>query len=161
MKAQILGKNGFTLIELVVVFSIMAVLGTVGIASFVSYSRSQALQQVTSDLITTINTAKANAVSQTKPDSCQNKSLNGYRVYLVLDSYKLQAICNGSVSVPDISSTSMPTNGVKFDPTMTLPMTITFSVISGGVTGAGTIILDGPTVGSKKTITVSAGGVIQ
>ena len=45
-------RNGFTLIEMVVAFSILAVLSTIGIAAFVNYSRSQAMQQATNDLST-------------------------------------------------------------------------------------------------------------
>jgi prepilin-type N-terminal cleavage/methylation domain-containing protein len=161
IRAHTLDKNsaGFTLIELVVVFSIMAVLGTVGIASFVSYSRSQSLQQATNDLLTTLNTAKADAVSQIKPADCQNKTLNGYQVVLLnTTSYQLQAICNGSLETTPPSPTPLPT-GVSFS--SITPMTIRFDVLTGGVTGYGQITIIGASGTSPKTITVTAGGVIQ
>lgn len=170
-KAQILNRNsaGFTLIELVVAFSVMAILATVGMAAFLNFSRAQTLQQATNDLITTLNTAKEKAVAQVKPNDCQNKVLNGYDVLLAVGVYKLQAICNGSAE--DVSTTLLPNDGsVKFDiSSMTLPMTIKFYVITGGVTSSGAtdnngninIILNSVSGTNAKTITVTPGGVIQ
>lgn len=153
-----INRNGFTIIELIVVFSIMAVLSTVGVASFVTYSRVQTLQQATNDLITTLNTAKAKAVSQTAPEDCVavSRGLNAYQVQILANSYRLQAICSG-ISYP-ISTTSLP-NGVSFDPSTTIS-TVSFEILTGGVNGSGTIVLTATGV-SNKTITVTSGGLIQ
>ncbi len=153
-------KDGFTLIELVVAFSIMAVLSTIGIASFVNYSRAQTLQQATNGLITTLNTAKAKSLVQVKPDACIG-TLGGYSVILTKanNSYKLQAICSGgSVDIPP--PTPLPP-GVSFSSSMLSTTTITFSVLTGAVV-SGNIILDGSQLGlPSKTITIDSGGNIK
>ena len=152
----------------------MAVLSTIGIASFVSYSHSQTLQQAVNDLVVTLNTAKSNATAQVKPDSltsnCVSGVLNGYQVVLSAattpNSYTLDAVCGGAPD-PDPASkvtTKLPI-GVSFDSSMFAPstntMTITFGVLTGGVTGNGDIVLDGVGVTTKKTITVTPGGLIE
>jgi prepilin-type N-terminal cleavage/methylation domain-containing protein len=167
--AQILNRNGagFTLIELVVAFSVMAILATVGMASFLSFSRAQTLQQATNDLMTTLNTAKAKAVTQTKPADCllpQEKTLNGYQVILVtVNSYKLRAICNGSPVDISATPTSLPT-GVQFASSVIIPTTITFSVMTGGVTitppSTDPLSIQIKGVSGLKTITIDSGGNI-
>src|SRR3990167_1262351 len=81
---RIKNKKGFTLIELLVAFVVIAVLSTIGIASFVSYSRSQALTQATNDLATTLTVARSRAQAQVKPSTgvCQNSPLLRYDVRL-------------------------------------------------------------------------------
>ncbi len=75
---------GFTFIELIVVFSVIAILSSVGIASFVSYSRTQQLNSSSSELVTLINLAKSRSASQIKPNNigiCSNNAtLEGYEV---------------------------------------------------------------------------------
>lgn len=177
----ILDKKGFTLIELVVVFSVMAVLATVGMASFLNFSRSQALQQAASDVTATLNTAKSEAVAQVKPTAagskCLQGALNGYRIVITkAGAYTLYALCNGATD--NASKVAKQLNGVNFDATSfavpALPITITFLVVTGGVIvdngvmdaqGNADIIIDG--TGSvlnkiiKKIISVSPGGIIQ
>ena len=63
-------EKGFTLLELIVVFSIIAILSTIGLASFVNYSKAQILQGSANDIISTLNTAKSKAASQIKPNTC-------------------------------------------------------------------------------------------
>jgi type IV fimbrial biogenesis protein FimT len=158
---HITNKYGFTLIELVVVFSIMAVLATVGVASFVSYSRQQTLQQAANGFVATLNSARAKAVSQVKPAACVTapKGLSAYRVQIILanNSYKLEAICDGFPYT--ITTTTLP-GGVTFDSSATTISAVSFAVISGGVTGSGIIVLHETGV-PNKTITVTAGGLIQ
>lgn len=160
---------GFTLIELVVAFSIIAVLSTIGVAAFLDYSRSQTLQQATNDLITTINAAKSKAIAQIKPNDARclpDKVLSGYKVVLNTGQYTLYAVCGGfNVPIPPATdatpiTTKLP-KGVSFDSSMTLPMTITFGVLTGGVVGSGSIILDGIGVTTGKTITITPGGLIK
>lgn len=156
---HLINKDGFTIIELVVSFSIIAVLSTIGIAAFGNYSRAQTLQQATNNLITTLNTAKARAVAQVKPNDCITpvvKTLSGYKVVLTKNSYRLQAICNGSAET--ISTTNLA--GVSIDTTKST-MTVTFSVLTGVVIGSGSIILDDDAGTTHKTITVTSGGLIE
>ena len=124
---------GFTLIELLIVFSTTAILSTVGIASFATYSRTQALTQSTFDVVTQLNFAKARARTQVNPnlDECAptgqtNLSLEGYALH-ILDKdpdlneqraakYQFKVICGGQLlpagevqSISHIEDTENPT----------------------------------------------------
>jgi prepilin-type N-terminal cleavage/methylation domain-containing protein len=165
-KTYLRNKNGFTLIELIVVFSVIAVLSTIGIASFVSYSRAQTLQQATNDFISVLNTAKARTAAQVKPspECASSSTLQGYSVTVTLtgssNTYALNVICSGVTT--SIKTVSLPT-GVTFNSAIATPPTTTtnvrFSVLSGGVTGSGNIVIY--SYGSTKTVTVNSVGGIQ
>lgn len=173
---------GFTLIEIIVVFTIIAVISLIGVAAFVSYGRMATLQSASSELSSMFLTAKSRANSQVKPASTQipqcnsQNVLNGYKVVLcptatsniicdTKNSYILGVVCGSSSCSDPLCSNIIPQ---KIQETI-LPQDITFdsgttstsfffSVISGGVGGAGKIILDG--YGNQKTITVdSTGGI--
>lgn len=75
---------GFTLIEIVVVISIIGILSGIGFYSFVNYNHAQQLSLATQSLQTTLNLARSRAQSQVKPEdaSCMNNSLLGYKVKL-------------------------------------------------------------------------------
>src|SRR4030042_4548027 len=94
-------SRGFTLIELIVVFSILSVLSAAGLASFVTYSRTQAVTNERNNLILILNVAKARAQSQIKPSSCSTQTLRGYEVFIntANDTYILRAVCSPSVVV--------------------------------------------------------------
>lgn len=162
---------GFTLIEMIVVFAIIAVLSTLGVASFVSYGRSQALNSSVSDLVTILNLAKSRAQSQVKP-SCAG-SLDGYEIRLcgvsgspttcinsINANYELDARCNGSVVSPPISTGKLSQN-VSFGsyPSPTTTTSIFFSVLTGGVAGFGTIAMTG--YSQTKSIVVDQSGNIS
>ncbi len=164
--------GGFTLIELIIVFAVISILSTVGVASFVSYSRSQTLQQAANDLVTTLNLAKASTSTQVKVFNYNggtiqcpvNTTLQGYSVTIDIanNRYNLSIVCSGS-SIPATTYTKLPT-GVTFNPTTdpTNPTTTTnvfFPVLTGGVIGSGNISLS--SYGNTKTITVNSAGGIQ
>lgn len=160
---QQFNNKGFTLIELIVVFSVMAVLSTVGIASFSSYSRAQVLQQATNDLVNTLNTAKVRAGSQTKPSQCLSASvLQGYSVTINIAArtYSLNVVCSGTSIV--LSTSVLPVNVAFNQSTGTPPTTttsVTYPVLTGGVKGSGNIVLS--SYNQTKTITICPVGGIQ
>lgn len=75
-------QQGFTLIELIIVFSIMMILSTIGIASFVTYSHSESVNTTIQDIKTVLFTARSRAGSQLKQGTCasSNLQLQGYEV---------------------------------------------------------------------------------
>lgn len=95
-------KKGFTLIEILVVFSIVAVLSGIGIASFASYSRTQQLNQTANNIKLLVNQARFNALSAVKTNkdqngntvTCGNESFVGYSVSVIgNDQVKLSLQC--------------------------------------------------------------------
>lgn len=71
--------------ELLVSISIVVVLTGVGLAAFVSYSRSQALEQTAKDLKSGVEKAKFNNLSQIKPSGCVGP-FTGYRIHFCVTS---------------------------------------------------------------------------
>ncbi len=158
-------QRGFTLIELMVVLSITAVLGTLGIAGFVNFNQSQVLQSSASEVVTMLNLAKSRAQSQVKLGTLCSSSLNqleGYRVDISISSgsYTLSSRCLSGVTElhDDLVTKTLPqdlsfnTNIYFFFPVQaggaqaSDPLNPKFDITNSG--------------GRKKTITVnSLGGV--
>lgn len=85
IKKRILFKlsnpKGFTLIELIIVFTLISLLSVISIQSFVDYNRKQALAAATNAIVTALNTARSRALSQVKPSpQCDNRVFVGYQV---------------------------------------------------------------------------------
>ena len=169
-------KKGFTLIELIVVFTVMAILATIGTVSLVSYSRTQTLNQATSDLVQTLNTAKSLSAVQVKTlnkngktlTQCQNQNLSGYGVTISANvsskqySYSLYIACmNTSGILSKYTSIEMQTKlpgDVIIDPPTN--MDVFFPVLSGGITATdgNSVVLKSVYSGiSSKTIRFSQG----
>lgn len=175
-------QRGFTLIELIIAFTVLAILSVVGVASFVDYSRSQTLLSDRQKLITVLNTAKANASSQLKNAYCPNndipalnQTLNGYSV--TIDSatqYTLNIKCITTGTPPQQSEPSQTiyklSNNITFDLTNPFHVdTIFFPLFTGKavltdtndnpITAPATITLSG--YGKTSKITIDQTGIIQ
>lgn len=143
-------KNGFTLVELLVVLSVIGILSTVGVAAFVNYSRAQAINSGILSFVSFLQTAKSLTLSQVVRDSkgddlCPvNNKFTGYEVRICISSngcrsgtndkkYELNILCdnlNTSSSNPR-DTNNLPTS-VKFG---SGPTVFTFHPITGGVDG--------------------------
>jgi len=150
---------GFTLIEIIVVFTIIAILSIIGVAAFVSYGRIQTLETSTSNLKSTLFLAKSRAISQVNTE-CNKRSqiLDGYQVVIFTSDnhYELQSVCSTNFTYT-ISSTTLPKN-ITFD-SRTPSTPFFFRVISGGVKDTGTIYLVG--YGNERRILIDSTGGIQ
>lgn len=172
-------EKGFTLIELIVAFSIVAILSVVGIASFVSYSRAQAVDAEAEQVIAALNLAKAKAQAQVKPEGCttstdpaRHYTLNSYRFFVSNSNerFRVRAMCvppGGSVAQEfdiDLEGTSQDYHQVPSPIDITASIAnIDFNVISGDVSADATITLTGNWTGQNivKTITIQRNGNIQ
>ncbi len=161
---------GFTLLEIIVVFSVIAIIATVGIAAFVNYSKIQTLQTAYLDLKNTLSIAKSYSQSQLKPTECSNV-LNGYEVDLDLfnGKYSLVAKCQGYDK--NLKTVSFPTN-IKFNNSLTTTSTLLFPILSNNMASCnssctitiqryeGTNPQDSSSEGNCKVITIdNLGGI--
>ncbi len=170
-------NEGFTLLELIIVFAIISIMVTLGIAAFVDYNRAQTLNVAALEVVATLNLAKSRAQSQVKPEDCRN-TLNGYKVGICSrDALKCKANTNSKIKYAFYADCSnenfvsfantnktLPTD-IIFDSTSTNITSIFFpvltggAVLTGGVNGSGRIVLSG--YGKTKTITIDSSGNIN
>lgn len=178
--------HGFTLIELIIVFTIFTILSGVGVASFVTYSRSQAVDNSLRELKTTLLTARSRALSQLKGTNCGNNvnlQLLGYEVVMcsvpghshpsnvacnnLSNAYELQVICGLPDGTGQVANTVLEKKfidpNISFDTTSTVTYfyfsTITAAVTTDASGGSSTAVVKGYSL--KRSVSVSQTGVIQ
>lgn len=162
MIKRIFNPKGFTLIELIIVFTVIAILSVGGIAAFVSYSQTQSLSNDRENIITILNLAKANTTSQLKSTSSAtcNGTLEGYSVIFTTsganaNTYNLYVRCTGNTAslplVREVKINNTPyklSKGITFITSGTNPMNVSsvfFTVLTGGIVvknniGTGSIV---------------------
>ena len=168
------GSKGFTFIELIIVFTVTTILGTVGVASLIGYSQRQEVVTATQDLRNLFLQARAKAVSQIKPDQCptdlsnpnNNSTLLGYEVDFcagasrpvackATDDYEVNAKCDNGywlVTSRKYSSQMSITSKNSYN-------SYFFSILTGRLNHADTVTLS--RYGTSQTIVVDHEGVIQ
>ena len=165
---KISSSLGFTLIEIIIVFTVLAILSVVGIASFTNYSRTQTLDNEAKNLGNAITVARSMALSQVKGSSvCSGNTLSGYQIQVYIktapskpNTYELSAVCSNNILTlitqykiaPNISIES-----INVPPTA-VPNIIFSPIITGGIT-PGDIVLSG--YSKNRTITIGADGRID
>ncbi len=102
-------QSGFTLIELMVVFSLIVILSSVGIASFVEYNHTEQVNVAASDFRSMLYTARSRAFSQLRDSSCYSGTFTGSGY--VLKGYQVVACC----SFPLCSSAACNTTGNDYE----------------------------------------------
>lgn len=160
--------RGFTLLELLIVFSIIAFLSTLGIISFISYNRYQQLNTVVAQFVTTLNIAKSRTASQVVKhefSACGSETIQGYKVSVLaggangINSYKLVLMCTNNMQYDIGDTTTLPTN-IYFSNSPPPSSDILFHVLSGIVDGAGAVQIQ-DTWGNKKVVDISSLGNIS
>lgn len=182
MRKSTLVSRGFTFIEIVVAISVMAILSTVGLASFVNYSRMQALNTVVYDFSTMLNKAKSRTLSQAIQNGngenmCGTDAFTGYKVLICTgpaplepcinskgNDYELNIVCAGSInnnSSNPIESKKLPSN-ISFDTDIgqTTSTSFLFRSVVGGVEGGGRVRINGYG-NAYKMINIDAAGNIR
>ncbi len=147
--------KAFTLIELILVFALIGVLTSLGIASYAAYNGTQSVQSAASDMQNILRTAQSRSISQVKPASCGTNALTGYQVDITVNTqaYTLSAMC-GTKQV--IANKLLPAQ-VTFATGSTA--SIFFAIGSGTVANTATITVSG--FGKTKAVTISKTGSIS
>lgn len=178
-KYQIFNKNGksrsgFTLLELLISISIMALLFTAGYANYRDFQRRQHLESAVTSVRGDLRFAQGLALSGRKPAGCS--SLNGYMFRRRNDSqYRIEAVCNNGQTCNGNSDFCFKT--------VDLPQGVTINNLNGAggnsfyfkvlgrglsrangndISGDVTITLNFPDSGvSSQTVVVTSGGEIK
>lgn len=153
-------KKGYSLIELLISLTIMAIVFGLGYAGFRQFARNQAMEAAIRQLMGDLRLAQQYSLSGKKPsEGCE--VLNSYRVTFTLTNYAIQAICNGATPI-SIGKDSIPLNqlGITLSPT---PASITFKILGQGTTlGVDALItLTQAETNNTATITVTTQGEIK
>jgi len=148
---------GFTLLEILVAISIIVLLSSLGLASYVKFNRRQIVEQSTAKIVSELRLAQSFAANQQKPESgCL--TLNGYFFNVDDDgvSYWISPDCSPLL----VEKTK---EGLVSGVIMT-----GFSKIEFNVLGRGVKFFDGKTqltvsngAGYSKTISVGEAGDIK
>lgn len=165
---------GFTLIELIVVFSVMAILATAGLAAFVDFSRQQTINTVAQEIKTMVFDARSRASSQVS--LCPSgQQFNGYLVLFCPTSGSCTSCASGADYQLDIRCNSTDTlvagTAKKLPPKITITPeshTLLFSPITGTVSSP----CDSPAASSwninvsgfgkpAQTVSVYSSGIVK
>lgn len=139
-------RGGFSLIELLVAFSLISVLSTIGYISFASYSKRQVVVQTAANVKQAVDLARFNAASFVKPPECvATDELSSYKLnfcFNVVPScapafYEMTAICGSPEREVILESKVFP-EGVAASnviPGVNNCSTIIFNLVSGNSQG--------------------------
>lgn len=145
--------SGFTVVELLIILSLIALLFTLGVAQYNRFNRSQNLTKAKDELISNLRLAQGKAMAGEKPEVCM-ETLSGHKLKFIDNShYKIVAVCVEEVDIK--TDITLPTGVTK----QAGSDEIFFRVLSQGIESDISLILSG--FGETKTITINTAGEIK
>lgn len=157
-----MNQKAYTLVELLVGLSIMAIIFSVGLAGYREFSRRQALTGVSKQLKADLRLIQQLAITGQKPGGLSCDILNGYTFTRVSSSnYKLLANCVSNVGVDSSPEYKNVDLGTDISLTSTNP-SVKFKVLGQGtnLVAPNTLVLT-HTSGNTNTMTIGIGGDIR
>lgn len=171
MRYHFYHTKGFTLIELVIVTSIIMLLTGGAVSNYQGFNDKQKVTQALSDLTSNLRLTQTKAINGVKPNltdpfcqdplnNCTCTSLVGYTVTFTGSNYSIQALCNNTgsdIPVGPITSVKL-SDGVTF-PTLPSPNPIILYGLTRGASTSQTITLSG-IFGTSESFTIASNGLV-
>ncbi len=148
------GKKGFTIIELIIVASIIVMMSGVTVAFYNEFNNKKVLDAEGSKLVDVLELAKQKSIHSEISPQCNGSSYTfaGYSVVITRSGYSLKAVCPSNPTIQQYSfDTSVQSN---------TNTTITFNPIYGSVSSLQTIPLSTTNNTNCYSITVTTTGNI-
>ncbi|MBA3550755.1 prepilin-type N-terminal cleavage/methylation domain-containing protein [Patescibacteria group bacterium] len=147
-------KKGFTLIEILIVISIIGIISTILMTSFSLFNKSEALDKDTDAVVESLEGARSLTLSS------QNASQYGVH----FGTSKI-TIFTGT-SYTESASTNRDVVLSPTDTILTISLTgggsdVVFKRLTGETTQNGTVIISSPSTSKTRTVTIYKTGVIE
>ena len=145
-------RRGFTIVELIVSFGVIAILIGTGVSISQQAQRRQAVIQTAEGLSAAMKTARENALAGKKDTiACGAALLDGWRVVVLANGYRLEGVCGSAF----FSKTKNYTGGIINSPTPT----VLFKPLALGASPATIITVSGS--GVSQAVQVTASGEVK
>ena len=148
-------KQGFTLVELLIVVTILVTLLGVGLASFNSFNRRERLKQAALTLKSNLRFAQTKSISVEKPDSGCTEFV-GMTVRFTATTYAVSHTCTPEGDVGDAETVIL--SGATFSP---IPSAFTFVSRSNSLSPAATQTITLMNGSESYVLTVAANGSVS
>lgn len=161
-------KDGYTLIEILVVLTIIGILFGFGYAGFRDFSRRQALASLSKQIQGDLRLAQQMALSGKKPAECGSRQLDGVRFGIIQEGqlyvYRLRSTCGGENYAPVVIKEFYFSDDITPTFSAGSPNPLIFKVLGQGTNVGNTdwvLTLTQTGTGNVATVTVTAGGEIK
>ena len=133
MKVDFMRSRGYTLVELLVVVSVMALIGVVAFVNFKDFSQDQFLNKAAGQIQSFLRLAQSNATSS---NLCGTLGGVSWTVRFNSDKSTADIICDSDLTKPPYKTLAL--QNVKIDSitatvctALTLPVMVTYTALSG------------------------------
>ncbi|MBI2590637.1 MAG: prepilin-type N-terminal cleavage/methylation domain-containing protein [Candidatus Blackburnbacteria bacterium] len=147
-------RSGYTLLEVLVVLTIITTLFFGGYAAYREFERRQTLQSFYKEMVVSLSLARQKALSGEKPGGCSG-NLVGYQVSFGASSYSVAAVCN----LPIVVGTYPVPSGIALSGFSSF----TYKVLGQGTTLASplSVTLTQSSTGKSINATITREGMLQ
>ncbi len=139
-------KPAFTLVEILVAMTILAIIAGVGIAGFRLAAQRQSVDAAQGHLVGVLSQAQSNASAGVENSSCGATSLSGWRVTFTANTYTIEALCGATT----FSSKTYTLATAITITTLPVPNPILFKTLRSGTN-----------IPNTTTITLTGNGIIR